>query len=235
VSDVFEDVEEGMRQESIERLARKYGPIALTVVAIAIAAAIGFVLFQNWRTDQRREAAEAFIEAQNTRSEGDAAAALTDLEALASAAPAGYALLAVMERAAALEAQGDLDGAIEALDRAASMTRDPIAKQTAQMRAAYLAAETKDLAALDARLSPIVDERGPMSYLARELIGVEAFEAGDMARARSEFGYLQAAPDAPPEIKQRVARFAALIPTEQAPAAAAASPTPAAADTGDKQ
>ena len=101
---------------------------------------------------------------------------------------------------------------------------------SAQLRAAYLAAETENFAALEARLKPLIDARGPFSYLARELIGVEAYEAGQNERARTEFTYLESAFDAPQGVRGRASRYLSVL----GPAPETAAPA-APAKTGEKK
>jgi hypothetical protein len=129
--------------------------------------------------------------------------------------------MAMMERAAALQAQGDLDGALAQFDAAAEAAPDQIMADTARMRAAYIVADTQDFQALQARLKPLTEGDGQFSFLARELLGVEAWEAGDSALARSTLENITLAFDAPETVRQRVQLALEVIgPAPAAPAGA---------------
>jgi hypothetical protein len=183
---------------------------------------VGFSgVFTTWRTSVDRSQGERFAAIQE-KAVADPAATATALKDFQKSAHGGYKVLAEMERAGALQAQGDLAGALAAFDAAAKDAREPALKQSAQLRAAYIAAETENFAALDARVKPLIDTRGPFSYLARELVGVEAYEAGLYPRARTEFEYLASAFDAPSGVRNRASRYLAVLgPAPEAPAAPA--------------
>lgn len=231
MSDIFEEVEEARRQETLAALWKQYGAFAIAAVVILLLGVGGYGLYRQWHENASKDASEDFVELQ-ALAKTDPAAAAPKLEAFAKTAHGGYKALAEMERAGALQAEGDLPGAMRAFEHAAILANDPTIKQSAQLRAAYIAAESENLAALDARVKPLIDGGGAFGFLARELIGVEAYEAGDYTRARTEFAYLDAAFDAPQGVRQRAQRFLAVLgppPEGDAPAVKPAAPaTPAA-------
>lgn len=243
VTDIFEEVEERLREDQLQTWWKKYGNVAMGA-AVAAVLLVGFSgVFTTWRASVNQSQGERFAALQKT-ADADPAASAQAFKEFQKSAHGGYKALAEMERAGALQAQGDLRGALAAFDDAAKLAQQPIVKQSAQMRAAYIAADIEDFAALDARLKPLIDSRGPYSYLARELAGVEAYEAGKPERARSEFTYLQGAFDAPNGVRNRASGFLAVLgPAPETPAstpAPASSPTPAPApaapaSAGDKK
>jgi hypothetical protein len=241
VSDIFEEVEEKLREDKLQVWWDKYG-------MIAIGAAVGLVLFVGlyygvvspWRASQSASAGERFAAIQEQALSDPVAAqkALTDFQ---KSAGSGYKALAEMERAGLMQAQGDLSGAITAFDNAAKLAQQPVLKQSAQLRAAYIAADTENFPALEARLRPLIDTRGAFSYLARELLAVEAYEAGLPDRARTEFTYLETALDAPDGVRQRAQSFITVLGPAApaagltAPAPAIPAPAPASSKTGEKK
>jgi hypothetical protein len=88
-------------------------------------------------------------------------------------------------------------------DQIAGETQDKTLRDSARLRAAYLVADRQDFQAVRTRVQPLIDEAGPLSYLARELLGVEAWEAGDFALARDTMQNLTLAFDAPEDVRQR--------------------------------
>jgi hypothetical protein len=135
--------------------------------------------------------------------------------------------MARLEHAAILEAEGDLEAALNEFDAAAEAARDPVMKQSAQMRAAYIAAETQDFAALQARLQPLIDSETRISFLARELLAIEAWEAGQNDLARTTLENLTLAFDAPEGVQQRAQVALSVIGPAPATPADGASEAPA--------
>jgi hypothetical protein len=163
--------------------------------------------------------------------EGDlegAAAAFSDLR---EKGPRTYRVMARMEHAAVLQAQGDLDGALAEFDAAAEATNDPILRETAQLRAAYIAAETQDFTAIQARLQPLIDDGGRLSYLAQELLAIEAWEAGETDLARQTLENLTLAVDAPQAVQRRAQIALSVVGPAPATAEGAAdAPAPSEGD-----
>jgi len=220
----FQEVEEGVRQDRYVAFVRKYGVWVVGGVAAILLAVGGWRLYEGWSIDQSRDMSERFTAAQKLLREGDAKAAGDEFDRLSKTGPQNYRAMAMMERAQALEAQGDLEGALAQFDAAAQASRDPTMKNSARLRAAYIVAETQDFAAVRGRLDPIIAEGGAISYLARELLGVEAWEAGETTLARETLENLTLAFDAPEPVRQR----AQLAINVLGPAPAASGATPAA-------
>jgi hypothetical protein len=103
---------------------------------------------------------------------------------------------------------------------------------TAQIRAAYIAADTGDFAALQTRLTPIIESETRFSYLARELLGIEAWEAGEIDLARDTLESLTLAFDAPEEVRQRAQIALSVIgPAPATSADGAEAPAPSEGET----
>lgn len=220
----FQEVDQRVRDERMLSLAKKYGPwLAGAFVAILFGVIAG-ELWRNYEGDEAKRQSVAFAEAQQKARTGEADAAIAQFETMSKSGPQVYRVLAMMERAAALQSKGDLQGALAGFDEAATAARDPILRDSARMRAAYIVADTQDFQAVRTRLQPIIDGGGQMSYLARELLGVEAWEAGETDLARDTLAPIALALEAPESVRQR----AELVLTVLGPAPAApATTTPA--------
>lgn len=211
-SDTFiREVDEGLRQDRTLTALKRYGPY---LAGAAIAVLIGVGGWQAWdayTTNAARAQADAFNAALQLANEGDLDAAKASFERLAGEGPASYRVMAQMELAAILAAQGDLQGAIAGYDEAAEAARDETMAKTAQLRAAYLVADTQDFQALRTRLQALIAEGGPISFLAQELLAVEAWEAGDAELARGTLENLQLAFDAPESVRERAGLALAVV------------------------
>jgi hypothetical protein len=218
-----QEVDERVRQDQVLSAAKKYGPY---LIGIFIAVLIGLGAWQWWQDKQRDDArrhADLYVAAQDLARNGDIPGAKAAFERLTTDGPPNYRAMAHMEHAAILQTEGDLEGALRDFDAAAALTKDPIMRQSAQLRAAYIAADTQDFPALQHRLQPLIDGGGQISYLARELLGIEAWENGQNDLARETFENLRLAFEAPESIHQRAQIALAVIGPAPAGAAAPAS------------
>ena len=229
------EVDEGLRREQAVSVARKYGPWVIGAFAAALVAIGGWQFWIQYSVDASRRHAEEYAAAQQLFASGNLAEAKTEFERLSNEGPRVYRAMARMEHAAILAQEGDLEGAIAGFDSAAEVAPDRIMRESAQIRAAYIAADTQDFPALRTRLAPLIESNTGVSYLAKELLAVEAWEAGDTALARQTFDQLVLALGAPDTLRQRAqVALSVLGPapaSEQAPADGAAAPAPSEGET----
>jgi hypothetical protein len=221
------EVDESLRQERMLDLAKRYG---VWLIGAFVAVLIGVAGWQLWRgqsTNAARDHAEEYAAAQEMARSGNLDGAKAEFERLTEDGPGVYRNMARMEYAAVLQAQGDLEGALAGFDEAAERASDPVMKQTAQLRAAYIAAETQDFAALQQRLNPLIESDSRLAYLARELLAIEAWEAGQTDLARDTLENLSLAFDAPEAVRNRAQIALAVIgPAPAASADGAPAPAP---------
>ncbi len=197
------EVDESLRQDRMLTLAKRYGPWLIGAFVVLL---IGISAWMGWREynlNQSRAHSEEYLAAQQMAAQGNLDEAKAEFERLTGEGPRVYRVMARLEHAAVLEAQGDLEAALAEFDRAADEANDPTMRDTARLRAAYLVAETQDFAALQARVTPLIESDSRLSYLARELLGIEAWEAGNLELARETLQNLTLAFDAPEAVQQR--------------------------------
>jgi hypothetical protein len=237
-SDSFiQEVDESLRQDRMLGLVRRYGPWLVGAFALLILGLGGWQLWTGYQTNVAREHAEEFSAAQEmarqAMAQGSYDEAKAEFERLANEGPRAYRAMARMERAALLVAEGDLEAALAEFDAAAEAAPDRIMRESAQLRAAYLAADLQDFEALRARLQPLIDSDSSIAYPARELLAVEAWEAGDLDLARNTLQELTLAFEAPDSVRQRAQVALGVIgPGEETPAdGAAAAPAPSEGDS----
>jgi hypothetical protein len=227
-----QEVDESLRQDRVLNFFKKWG---LWIGGAFVALILGVIAWQAWQgfqTSQSRDHAEEYAAAQALARDGDLAGAKTAFSALSEDGPRQYRLMARLEHAAIIQVEGDLEGAIAAFDAVADEASDPVMRDTARLRAAYLAADSQDFAAMQQRLGPLIESEGRLSYLARELLGFEAIEAGQNDIAREQFESLTLAFDAPEQVRQRARMgLAVLGPAPATSADGAAAPAPSEGET----
>lgn len=221
------EVDESLRQDRMLSLAKKYGPWLIGAFVVVLIVVAGWMWWKDYSVQQSRRHAEQYSAAQQLAAQGNMDQAKAEFERLAGEGPGVYRTMARLEHAAILETQGDLQGALAEFDQAAQQARDPIMRDTARLRAAYIVADTQDFAALRPRLEPLIESDSRISYLARELLGIEAWEAGDLDLARDTLQNLTLAFDAPEAVQQRAQMALSVIGPAPATPAGGASNAPA--------
>ncbi len=221
MSDIFQEVEEGVRQDRFMRLWRRFGFLAWGGALAILVAVAANEYFSAQSTTVRQSRMEALESALAALEAGDYATAQTGFAALAREDTPLSAMAAHYLAKARLEGGGDAAGAAEAL-RAAAGDGGPL-QTLAALKAAYLQADRLTLEALEAELAPLLGRDGPEAALARELLAAKAYAAGDAARARSEYALLRFSPNATQGVIQRAEAALAAIPAP----APAADPEPA--------
>jgi hypothetical protein len=230
VSDVFEEVEESLRQDKATLWWKRYG-IFVWILGIGIVAAVAY---NEWSTGQNTkqtiERVESFEKARTLLANGDYDAAQSAFADLAGSGAEIAPLAAQFLAQTQYEGSGDIDNAAQTL-AASGGDAGPV-ERLALLKAAYMKSETMTLSELEAFLGELPRRPTAIGVLASELIAAKAFSEGDFTRAREEFSYLQLAANAPPGVAQRaeVALTVIPVPDQTAPAAA---PEEQAPDLGD--
>jgi len=211
VSDVFEEVEEEVRRDRYQRLWRAYGAWIIGFAVVLVLAVAGWRLYL-WNADREgRAQSTAFIAAQKMFRESDLDGAEKEFARLSDRGPQIYRLMAQMESAALKAEEGELEEALAEYDAVAAAARNDIVRDTARLRAAYIFADTGDFEGLQQRLQPLIDAEGPFSYLARELLAVEAWTEGRFDLARETAAPISLAFDVPESLRARIQLLMAVL------------------------
>jgi hypothetical protein len=221
------EVDESLRQDRMLDILKKYGPWLLGLFLVIILVIGGWQGFREYQINQARNHADEYAAAQELARQGNLDGAKTEFERLFNDGPRAYRAMARMEHSAILAQQGDLEGALAGFDAAAEASTDRIMRESAEIRAAYIAAETQDFAALRTRLQPLLESDGRVSYLAKELLAIEAWEAGETELARDTLQELTLAFEAPDAVRQRAQIALSVLGTAPETPADGATPAPA--------
>lgn len=203
-SDSFiQEVTEEVRKDRMFHLWKRYGPFVIGAIVLIVGAAAVWNWMKHREVLEARETGAAFI-----------AAELSDVEAQAALAAAiedETAILAQLRLAAAMTEVGDRPAAIEAYRTAARMQAPEAYRQFAVLSAVALDAATGDPALLVNELAPLVQEGEPYRAMALELRGAIRLTAGEIEAARSDLQQAMAAPIATAETRQRVDELLAAL------------------------
>lgn len=209
MTDVFREVDEEVRRDKMTALLRRYG-VALLALAVLIVAGVGaFVWWRQHQATQRSAYGVELSRALTLGQGGDAKGAATAAAALAAKAKDdGYGLLARFVEAAGLVESGDRDGALARLDGIARDSAvDPMFRDLALLRAAYLRVDDEAAPAFMQRLTPLLAEGGAWRFSALELAAASALRAGDKEGARGHLKKITDDAAAPSGMRARAAEL----------------------------
>jgi hypothetical protein len=227
-----QEVDESLRQDQALALAKRYGPWLIGAFVVFLG---GVLAWQWWQAEQIKTAraqSEVYQAAIELAAAGNFDEAKAAFEDMSDEGPQVYRVMAQVQRAAILQHQGDLEGALAGFDAAAEVAGDPVMRDTIRLRAAYIAADTQDFAALQTRLQPLIESDSRISFLARELLAIEAWEAGQTDIARDQLQNLTLAFDAPEGVSRRAQMALSVLgPAPATPAEGANAPAPSEGET----
>lgn len=212
MSDIFTEVDEGIRQEKLESLWKKwrpfvYGGVAALILGVAVNE---FVLKP--QAEARREARALALE-NGIRALEDAEYAKAEeaFTKIMNEDPKLAPLAAHFLAQTKFEGGGDAAGAAELLASVGGTEGGPYAR-LALLKSAYFRADEMNLADLEATLGSLVTDESTVGALARELVAAKAYEAGDFARARTMYNRLRFDAFAPQGLVRRADIALAAIP-----------------------
>ncbi|TYC63367.1 tetratricopeptide repeat protein [Rhodobacterales bacterium] len=211
MSDIFREVDEDIRQEKYRRLWDRFG---LWVIALAVLIVVGTGGYRGWlywENTRSQAAGDTFMQAiklSNEQKYEEAAALYGELDE----ALGGYPALASFRRATDLANSGQADQAIDAFD---ALSRDDSLMQAlrdaAALRAAFLAVDTQDYAAIADRAEPLTGNTSPFRASAREVLALSAWKTGDIDAARRWISALDDDQTSPVDVTRRVALLSDVI------------------------
>ena len=219
MSDIFTEVDEGIRQEKLEGLWKKwrpfvYGGVAALILGVAVNE---FVLKPQAeaRREARALALENGIRALEDADYAKAEEAFTKImNEDAKLAPLAAHFLAQTR----FEGGGDAAAAAELLASVGGTEGGPY-ERLALLKSAYFKADTLTLEELELTLGSLAEDDSTVGALARELIAAKAYEAGDFARARTAYNRLRLDAHAPQGLIRRADIALAAIPVTPGAAA----------------
>ena len=212
MSDIFREVDEEVRHERMFKLWRNYGSYVIAAAAAVTLGVAGGVAIKEYLQSQRLAEGAAFTAAVELLDDGQPQLAVQRFAALADDAGGGYAALASLRWAQALSAAGDIEGALEVLERlAADDGADRALRDLAGLVAVFHLMDSAAPDVLERRLEPLMKDGSPWRASARELAGLVAFRRGEPDRAREIFSGLTADALAPPSVRNRAAEFLAIL------------------------
>ena len=208
--DLVDEVDEELRAERAQRLAKRYGG-ALTGLALVVLA--GVAGWEGWKWHEARQAAaaaETFLAAaEGAAAEGaDMAAAAARFAAVANDAPAVYRTLARLRQAALQAEAGDTSAALATWDAVArDIALDPLYRDLATVMWGLHSVDVAEPGQVEARILPLAADGAPWRASAREALALLALRRGNAEQARRSLEAIMADTATPQGIRDRAGRL----------------------------
>ena len=210
VVDIFDEVDEDLRAERAERLAKKYGWVVIVAAVAVVAGATAWQFYLRWQASRDAAVATSYmaalqaIQAAPSLNTDVQTAQIAPRDAIASSAPDGDRTLARL-RAAGLAA--DAGQTAQALARYNAVAADPKADTLLRDLASLLAAmrdlDQGDPAVLTARLEALAVPPNPWAPLAIEQLASLDLRLGKTEAAKARLKSLAADVTAPAGVRAR--------------------------------
>ncbi len=211
MSDIFQEVDEEVRREQLNKLWQRYGHYAVALCILIVAGVGAWRGYEWWQAKKAGEAGTAFEQAATLAQTGKHQEAEAAFAKLANDGTAGYRVLARLREAAEL-APSDAKAAVGAYDSIAADTSvGQLVRDLAAVRAGYLLVDAAPYAELRTRLEPLTAADRPFRHSAREILALSAWKSGDMGAARQWTDLIMTDPQSPPQTRSRAQVLSELI------------------------
>jgi hypothetical protein len=209
LSDIFREIEEELRRDSVAQLWKKYGIYVIGLAVLIVVATAAVVGWRAYQDKQRETQGAQYASALDLARQGKDADAAAAFAALAQKADAGRAVLARFEEAASKVNTGDAAGAITVYDQLASDNSIGSGfRDVATLLSARYTLDKGDPQTAIAKLQPLMAPTSVWRGLAQELTALAELKSGDKSKAQKDFDTLGKDTTAPQGVRQRAAAMA---------------------------
>lgn len=198
------EVNEELRSDQFKTAWRRLGPVVMAIAAMIVLGTAGWRGYEYWRETAASSSGDQFLAAIKLADEGKTDEALAALKVLEDEGHGAYPVLARM-RSATVEAQkGNAAAAIETFAAIGNDTGVPdVLRDVARLRAAWLLIDNGTYEQVSAQVEAMATPRSSMRHSAREALGLAAYKAGDMAKARDWFSQITEDSETPRNVSSR--------------------------------
>ncbi|MFN3717310.1 MAG: tetratricopeptide repeat protein [Rhizobium rhizophilum] len=198
------EVNEELRSDQVRNAWKRYSRIIIGAAVVIVLGTAGHRLWTHWDSTQASDAGDKFLAALTLADQGKRDEAEAALQALEQDGYGAYGILARFRVASVLAEKGEPAGAIASFKSIGEDSSIPEAvRNTAKVRAAWLLVDTGTYEDVSAMVEAMATPNNAMRHAAREALGLAAYKAGDMTRAREWFEQIIEDAEAPRNVANR--------------------------------
>ena len=208
MSDIFQEIDEDLRQDKVARLWKAYGKYLVSLAIFIILAIAGYRFIEHINRENREQASELYELASEAGRTGDKKAAIELFSDERFNETMGYAIISKLKKATLAKSNNDPEGMAIVLKQIA--TNEEIPSYLRNLARLKLIASDSDnyISQLDA----LIEGDGPWKFLALELKGGMELEVGNLKEARSIFEELTIEADTPNNMRRRASEILKALP-----------------------
>ena len=212
MADIFNEVDEAVRRERLEKIWQRYGTWIIAGVVLIIAGVGGWRGYDYLQRQKAQEAGAQFEAAMTLAESGKHQEAADAFAKVAKDGAGGYTTMARLREAAEI-APRDSKAAVAAYDAiAADSGVGQRFQDLAVLRGGLLLVDAAPLDEMRRRLEPLTAPGRTFRHSARELLALSAWRVNDMATARRYAETIINDGETPGTIRSRIEVLIAMLP-----------------------
>ena len=212
MADLFQEIDDELRQDKASRLWRVYGKYVVAAAIVVIISVGGYKFWQQKQLDDGEKASIAYETALARSASGDYKAAIDQFNEEEIGAVAGYAALSQMQKANLAMKINDFEAALITLKEIAEHDNYPQSvKEWASFRYAAVRVEKQIDSNASVDLDSLIATDSPWRFLAKEIKAIKEIETGNKSAAKTIFSELADDENAPERLRVRVAEFLKIL------------------------
>ena len=208
MADLFQEIDDELRQDKASRLWRVYGKYVVAAAIVIIMSVGGYKFWQQKQLDDGEKASIAYEAALERSASGDHKGAIDQLNEEEIGTVAGYAALSQMQKANLAMKINDFEAALITFKDIAENDNYPQSvKEWASFRYAAVRVEKQIDSNASADLDSLIATDSPWRFLAKEIKAIKEIETGNKSGAKAIFSELADDENAPERLRVRAAEF----------------------------
>jgi hypothetical protein len=211
VSDIFNEVDEEIRRERLNKIWERYGTLIVAAAVLIVAGVGGWRGYEYYQSKKAAETGTTFQQAMTLNTDGKTDEAEAIFQKLGTESSGSYRDMARIQQAITL-AKKDPKAGVAAFDAiVADGSTPPLMKDVAALRAGFLLVDTAPYEDMQKRIEPLTASERPFRNSARELLALSAWKAGNKPETKKWVELISNDPTASGGIRNRITVMQALL------------------------
>lgn len=208
MSDIFNEIDEELRQDKAARLWKAYGKYLIALAIFIILAIASYRFIEHTQEKNKEQASELYELASEAGRSGDKNAAIELFSDDRFDETIGYAIISKLKKAALAKSNNDLEGMAIVLKEIITNEEIPLYLRDLARLKLFASDNDNNISQLDA----LIAGDGAWKFLALELKGGIELEGGNLKKARSIFEELTNGANTPNNLRRRTSEILKALP-----------------------